>query len=80
MEEANRVEIRLSGILVRYSPAGKVVEVDAGQTIGEVVGNLGIPPNQPFVALVNRRTSDLNYRLAPGDQLRLVPAIGGGGY
>lgn len=80
VDESSRVEIRLSGILARYSSAGKVVTVDAGQTISEVVGNLGIPSNQPFVALVNGRTSDLGYRLAPADQLRLIPIIGGGGY
>ena len=80
MGEGNVVEVRLSGILARYSLAGKRVEVDAGLTIGEVVGQLGIPTNQPFVALVNGCTTDLAYRLARGDQLRLVPTIGGGGY
>ena len=80
MEEKDAVEIRLSGILSRYSPAGSVVKADAGQTIRDAVDGLGIPPNLPFVALVNGRTTDLSYLLARGDRLRLIPAIGGGGF
>jgi sulfur carrier protein ThiS len=76
----DKVEIRLTGILSRYSPAGELVEVEAGQQIRNLAGNLGIPTNQPFVAVVNGRTCDLGYCLKAGDEVRLVPTIGGGGY
>jgi sulfur carrier protein ThiS len=54
------------------------VEAAAGQTVLEALAALEIKLSQPVIAVVNGQTADLNYRLQPGDQVRLIPQIGGG--
>ena len=85
------VEVRLAGLLARYGSADGVVRPDgifppddaivwvaAGRSVVAVAAAIGIPPQQPLVAVVNGRTSDLSYILAPGDSLTLLPPIAGG--
>lgn len=89
MVEANadagrQVEVRLAGTLTRYlRQAGaddrSETHVAPGRTVLAVCGELGFPPGQPVVAVINGRTSDLSTVLAPGDSLTLMPPIAGGG-
>ena len=84
------VEVRLAGLLARYGPADDVVRPDGdigpdevirvapGRSVIAVAAAIGIPRQQPFVAVVNGRTSDLSTILAPGDRLTLIPPIAGG--
>jgi molybdopterin converting factor small subunit len=72
------VEVRLAGLLARYGPADDAIRVAPGRSVITVAAAIGIPRQQPFVAVVNGRTSDLSYILAPGDHLTLIPPIAGG--
>jgi sulfur carrier protein ThiS len=54
------------------------VQAAAGQTVLEALAALEIKLSQPVIAVVNGQTADLNYCLQPGDQVRLIPQIGGG--
>ena len=54
------------------------VQVAAGQTVLEALAGLENRLGRPVIAVVNGRVTDLAYRLQPGDQVRLVPQIGGG--
>jgi hypothetical protein len=78
MPQAGMVEVELGGMLARHTKGGTTAGVEAGQTVLEAIVLLGIPPNQLLVALVNGQTCDLSYHLAPGDLLKLLPAISGG--
>jgi molybdopterin converting factor small subunit len=81
---AGAVEVRLAGLLARYAPADGAIGPDGairvapGRSVVAVAAEIGIPPRQSFVAVVNGRTSDLSYILAPGDRLTLLPPIAGG--
>lgn len=78
------VEVRLAGLLAHHgsAPAGLapdgVIRVLAGRSVLAVAAEIGIPPQQPLVAIVNGQTSDLCYTLRSGDHLTLIPPIAGG--
>jgi molybdopterin converting factor small subunit len=73
------VEIQLAGSLARYASGGATsVWVAPGRRLLDVAAEIGIPPRQALLALANETTVDLNYVLAPGDRIRLVPPIAGG--
>ncbi|NPV85138.1 MAG: MoaD/ThiS family protein [Anaerolineae bacterium] len=54
------------------------IEVVAGVTILEALASVGVSLQQPVVALVNGKTSDMNYVVRPGDYVVLLPQIAGG--
>ena len=54
------------------------VQVAAGQTVLEALTGLEIHLDRPVIAVVNGRVTDIAYCLQPGDQVRMVPQIGGG--
>ena len=54
------------------------VEVEPGQTIEEVLRQLGVPPDQTRILFVNNRAATLDRRLEGGEQVGVFPAIGGG--
>ena len=54
------------------------VEVDAGTTIVQVIDRLGIPVEKTRIIFNNNRAADLDDAVAPGDNLSIFPAIGGG--
>jgi molybdopterin converting factor small subunit len=76
---AENVEIQLAGLLARYAPGGAgSIWVAPGRTLLDVAAEIGIPARQALVALANGTTVDLNYVLAPGDRIKLVPPVAGG--
>ena len=72
------IEIRLEGTLKKYVDSEGIVLAKSGQTVMDAAFNLGIPAKSSFVAIVNGKTCELNYLLAPGDEVRLIPPISGG--
>ena len=54
------------------------VDVSAGQTVGDVLQQLGIPLDQAHVVFINNRSSTLAQALQGGEQVDLFSAIGGG--
>jgi len=78
MSDEHWVEIWLEGPLAKYLGNQGGVRLEPGQAVMEAAAHLGIPPNRAFVALVNGQVCDLDYRLAPGDRVRLIPPVAGG--
>ncbi len=77
------VEVRLAGRLTRYASAPgdaaeAVLRARPGRSVAEVAAEVGIPPHEAFVAVVNGRTCDSRRMLAAGDRVTLLPPIAGG--
>ena len=65
-----RVELRLFNSLARYngnSGHSRRMELEAGDTVGDILRRLGIPPDEVFLVLVNGR--DITPRLNGGPRL-----------
>lgn len=75
---------RVSGpILANYPQgirAGSPLEVELSEssTLANLVAHLGLPREELNLTFVNGRTRELNYRLAPGDEVGIFPTVGGG--
>ncbi len=54
------------------------LEIEPGQTIGDVLQQLGIPRDQTRIVLVNSRHAALADPLQGGEHVAVFPAIGGG--
>ncbi len=55
----------------------KALEIEAGQTVGDIAGSIGISPEDIHLVFVNSRHADLQTRLEDGDAVTLAPAVGG---
>lgn len=72
-----KIEIRLFNSLRKYGP--RTLEVEEGSPVSQVIRQLGIPPNEIFVVLLNGRniTSgsgrgiEGHFQLQSGDVLAL---------
>ena len=54
------------------------VELPDGSTINDLIAALGLPEEQVKVVFVNGRSQAFGHRLAPGDEVGIFPAVGGG--
>lgn len=73
----NSVEIALERPLVEVP---RVERVAPGQTVSAALEGLGLRPAFALIALINGRPSGLGTLLQPGDRVRLLPQISGGGF
>ena len=64
------------GMLKRY--LSETVTANSGQTVHQLLDDLGIPPDLVAVVMVNGRQEPKSYLLQEGDQVKLVPLMGGG--
>lgn len=72
------VELTLVGLLKKYGPSESSLTVESGQTVMEVIRNLGLDPDLVAIVMVNGRQRFKSYRLQDGDNVKLVPMVGGG--
>lgn len=68
----------LVGLLKKYGPAESRLAVEPGQTVLEVIGDLGLDADLVAFVMVNGRQKFKSYRLREGDRVKLVPMVGGG--
>ena len=54
------------------------VEIEPGQTVGDVLAQLGVPQEKTRIIFVDNRAAELSRVLQGGEQLGVFPAIGGG--
>jgi len=75
-----RVQLNLYATLRSYVGGAPSVEVDVepGETVGEMLERLGVPPDQTRILFVNNRAATLAQALEDGDRVGVFPAIGGG--
>ena len=78
-----KLEVHLFATLGPYLPAGAqgdgaVMAFPEGTTVHDVVHALRIPPELPFMAVVNGHDADLDHVLAEGDVVSMFPPLVGG--
>jgi molybdopterin converting factor small subunit len=75
-----RVKLNLYAALRAYIGGKPSVEleIEPGQTVGELLDRLGVPRGQTRILFVNNRTAGLSDKLSGGEQIGVFPAIGGG--
>lgn len=77
------VELALFASLSQYQPDGqggrqaRPVDVASGQTISELIEQLGLP-DEPRVVFVNGRHAAEETVLSEGDRLAIFPPVAGG--
>jgi len=76
--EVGNVQLTLVGLLKKYVPAESFASVESGRTVAEVIEELGLDPDLVAVVMVNGRQKFKSYRLQDGDDVKLVPVVGGG--
>ncbi len=54
------------------------VEIEPGETVGQMLDRLGVPHEQTRILFVNSRAASLGDPLTGGEQGGVFPAIGGG--
>jgi molybdopterin converting factor small subunit len=55
----------------------RTIELEDGQTVGDLANHAGIPRENVKIAFVNHRKSTFETVLRDGDQVGLAPAVGG---
>ncbi len=78
MKVKNEVELTLVGLLRKYGPAHTSLTVKPGETVVDVIRELGLNPDLVAIVMVNGRQRSKADPLDPGDRVKLVPMVGGG--
>ena len=74
-----KIELKCFATLDIYQPKEpKSYETKDGQTISQLMKELGIPENAVKIALINGRHSEFDAEVKDGDRVGLFPAVGGG--
>ncbi len=75
-----RVKLNAYATLRAYlgGAGSKEIEIEPGQTVGELLDRMGIPHDQTRIIFVNSRAASLTDPLQDGDHVCGFPAIGGG--
>ncbi len=75
-----QVQVSLYAILRQYIGGAPSidVEIDPGQTVEQVLVQLGVPLDQTRIIFLDNRPADLSAVLHGGEQLNVFPAVGGG--
>ncbi|NUQ38585.1 MAG: MoaD/ThiS family protein [Caldilineales bacterium] len=71
------ITLRAAGSLKQYLPDPPRLE--AAETVAAALAALGLPGDVPLIVLVNERVAHDHTPLHDGDEVHLVPVIGGGG-
>ena len=75
---SDNIELTLVGLLRNYGPAQVSHPIEAGQTVSDVIQELGLNPDLVAIVMVNGRQGFKGHRLQPGDKVKLLPLVGGG--
>jgi len=78
VELANSVELVLVGLLRNYGPAQASLPVEPGETVLDLIRELGLNPDLVAIVMVNGRQQFKSHLLQPGDRVKLLPMVGGG--
>ena len=76
----SKVQVNLYAMLRKYIRGKPSVEVaiEPGQTVGQVLDQLGIPQDETRIIFIDNRAAGLDSTLQGGEQLGIFSAIGGG--
>ncbi len=73
-----RVKFIVGGLLGKYTQGRKELELEGGITVKEALEKLGIPSPMVGVVLVNGTLVTKEHFLRGGEEVKLVPLVGGG--
>lgn len=78
-----KVDVRLFATLGAFLPQGTegdgmVLTVPDGSTLGDVVRRFHIPPELPFMTVVNGHEAEPEQLLVDGDAIAMFPPLAGG--
>lgn len=74
-----QIRLKLMGTLKARTPAGGVLDLADGATIGDALRALELPPRAIQAFTVNGQLERNRGRaLAPMDELAIIPPVGGG--
>ncbi len=75
-----QVQVNLYAVLRKYidGAASIEVEIESGQTIEQLLQQIGVPADQTRIIFVDSRAAGLSDTLEGGQQIGVFPAIGGG--
>lgn len=75
-----QVKVNLFATLRQYvdGKPGVELEITSGETIGQALGRLGVPPEKVRVVFVDNQAAGMDRTLVGGEELGVFPAIGGG--
>ena len=76
----SEVQVNLYAVLRKHLDGAPSIRltIDPGETIGQVLGRLGIPEDQARIVFVNNRHAGFSRPLQDGEQLDVFSGIGGG--
>jgi sulfur carrier protein ThiS len=73
------VQVNLMGALKPRTPPGREIRLTEGSTIDDALEKLGISAVEVQIVLVNGRPqSDRSTPLSTGDEMTVLPPVGGG--
>lgn len=73
------IELKCYATLDIYQPGGgEAFETLPGETVGQLIGRLGIPPDEVTLRFVNGKAMPPETELKDGDRVGLFPPVGGG--
>jgi molybdopterin converting factor small subunit len=74
------VQVKLYATFRQYlgGRPSAAVEIEPGETVGEVLERLGVPSEQARLVFVDAKAAALDHPLQGGEQLAVFPAIAGG--
>ncbi|KKM10841.1 hypothetical protein SY88_11875 [Clostridiales bacterium PH28_bin88] len=62
----------------RYHHNAAALEIEEGVTVGDLLDRFSIPRGEVMLVLVNGRRAETLRPLADGDEIALLPPLGGG--
>jgi len=77
----NRIEVSLALNLQKYAPyKGKsfYVEIQFPCVVQDVIRQLQLPEDEPFLIAINGRLASVDTPLHPGDKVKFLPVLAGG--
>jgi sulfur carrier protein ThiS len=74
-----KISVRLRGNLrPSGAPEIQILEVDERGTVEDLLGLLGLRPGDVWLAMVDGQLVEADRPLRSGDELSLIPPVGGG--
>jgi len=70
--------LKLYGPLKDYAAGQAQVHLPAGQTVRQALEAVGVPAVLVALVVVNEEPQDKEYRLQPGDVVKVMAVLGGG--
>jgi sulfur-carrier protein len=73
------IELKLFASLSQYRPdQGERLPIEPGQSIGEILNAIGVPPEKAKLIFVNGLKGNLDTILQGGERVGLFPPVAGG--